>query len=92
MNIDKKTGQRLVEYARGVIAHRFAAGDEPEPGQEPVLQERCGVFVTLKKEGALRGCIGNIEPVKTLVDGVRDNAINAAFHDTRFSPLSKNWK
>lgn len=53
-----------------------------------VLEENRGVFVSLHKQGDLRGCIGNIEPVKTIFDGVRDNAKHAALNDPRFSPLS----
>ncbi|MBM4355397.1 MAG: AmmeMemoRadiSam system protein B [Deltaproteobacteria bacterium] len=51
------------------------------------LRQLSGVFVTLKKEGDLRGCIGNIAPVKPLVDGVIDNAVNAARFDRRFTPV-----
>ena len=86
--IDKSTGQQLVQYAREVIAHRFDDRIIPELKKESLVQKYCGVFVTLKIDGALRGCIGNIEPVKTLGQGVHDNAINAAFHDTRFAPLA----
>lgn len=53
-----------------------------------LLEKKRGVFVTLHKKGRLRGCIGNIEPVKTLVQGVRENAVSAAFKDSRFSPLA----
>jgi AmmeMemoRadiSam system protein A len=45
--------------------------------------------VTLKIGGQLRGCIGNLSPVSSVWDGVRENAINAAFHDSRFSPLAE---
>jgi len=52
------------------------------------LQQQGAVFVTLKKRGRLRGCIGNLEPVGPLWQGVRDNALNAAFNDYRFPPLT----
>ena len=48
-----------------------------------------GVFVTLKKRDALRGCIGFIEPVMPLARGVVEAAIYAAARDTRFEPVSK---
>jgi AmmeMemoRadiSam system protein B/AmmeMemoRadiSam system protein A len=48
-----------------------------------------GVFVTLKKWSALRGCIGFIEPVMPLVRGVVEAAIYAAARDVRFEPVSK---
>ncbi len=52
-----------------------------------IFYEKRGVFVTLHKKGNLRGCIGNLEPVKSIIDGVKDNSLNAAFHDHRFSPV-----
>jgi AmmeMemoRadiSam system protein A len=52
------------------------------------LKENRGCFVTLHKKKALRGCIGTIEPVKPLVESVEENAINSAFKDPRFPPLS----
>jgi AmmeMemoRadiSam system protein B/AmmeMemoRadiSam system protein A len=48
-----------------------------------------GMFVTLKKRGALRGCIGFIEPVMPLARGVVEAAIYAAARDVRFEPVSK---
>ena len=48
-----------------------------------------GVFVTLKKRDALRGCIGFIEPVMPLARGVVEAAIYAAARDTRFEPVLK---
>jgi AmmeMemoRadiSam system protein A len=53
-----------------------------------VNTEKRGTFVSLHKQGTLRGCIGNIEPVKTIVEGVSDNAEHAAFKDSRFKPLA----
>ncbi len=47
-----------------------------------------GLFVTLKKRGALRGCIGFIEPVMPLARGIVEAAIYAAVRDTRFEPVS----
>jgi len=50
----------------------------------PRLREKAGVFVTLKKHGQLRGCIGYIEGIKPIYQTVIDNAKNAAFNDPRF--------
>ncbi|MCS7250188.1 MAG: AmmeMemoRadiSam system protein B [candidate division WOR-3 bacterium] len=52
------------------------------------LKKRYGVFVTLEKFGELRGCIGYVEGIKPLYEGVIDNAINAALRDPRFPPVS----
>jgi AmmeMemoRadiSam system protein A len=50
--------------------------------------DHLGTFVTLKIDGQLRGCIGSLTPVESLREGVRRNAVNAAFRDPRFAPLS----
>lgn len=47
-----------------------------------------GVFVTLNKRDALRGCIGYPLPVRKLSEGLIDAAISAATHDTRFNPVT----
>ncbi|MDH3361992.1 MAG: TIGR00296 family protein [Nitrosopumilus sp.] len=47
-----------------------------------------GVFVTLNKQGSLRGCIGYPLPIKKLSEGLIDAAISAATHDTRFNPVT----
>ncbi len=51
------------------------------------LQEKRGAFVTLKKRGHLRGCIGYIKAVKPLWETVQEMAVAAAFHDPRFPSL-----
>jgi AmmeMemoRadiSam system protein B/AmmeMemoRadiSam system protein A len=51
------------------------------------LRDVYGTFVTLKKDGQLRGCIGHIFPVQPLWRDVRDNAIAAAVNDRRFPPV-----
>lgn len=56
--------------------------------EEPCYQVRCGTFVTLKKSGRLRGCIGNFGTAETLYNGIRKNAQKAAFSDPRFAPVS----
>ena len=83
----------LLKLARACIAEKIK-GKDPRDEQifnglsKEFLKQKRGVFVTLHKKGKLRGCIGNIEPVKTLEHGVRENAVFAAFKDSRFSPLT----
>lgn len=48
------------------------------------FQKPSGAFVTLKKHGYLRGCIGFIEPIKPLYQAIIENAVNAALRDHRF--------
>lgn len=58
--------------------------------QSKILLEKRGVFVTLTKKGDLRGCIGNLEPIQTIVESVIDNTLAAAFYDFRFTPLDRS--
>jgi hypothetical protein len=53
-----------------------------------VLSNRRASFVTLKQNGELRGCIGSLEPVSSLVEDVARNAFAAAFRDPRFPALA----
>ena len=56
---------------------------------ERLTAER-GCFVTLHKQGELRGCIGDIIPERSLIKCVRGNALNAALNDPRFRPVVSN--
>jgi AmmeMemoRadiSam system protein A len=81
----------LLKTARSVIS--MALGAEHPPPEVtadafPALMEPHGCFVTLQKAGALRGCIGTIEPTNSLIENVKDNAIKAAFSDPRFRPVT----
>jgi AmmeMemoRadiSam system protein A len=89
-NLTKKDKAFLVRLARSAIEAALDAGQkEAIPGDvSPAVLKKGGCFVTLHKKGALRGCIGTIEPVQPLVKGVEENAINAAFKDPRFSSLN----
>jgi len=58
--------------------------------QHPILAKDRACFVTLKVRGELRGCIGSLEPRRSLIDDVRFNAVSAAVHDTRFSPVTES--
>jgi AmmeMemoRadiSam system protein A len=58
--------------------------DLPEKFQQPM-----GTFVTITIGGSLRGCIGHIIPRETVIEGIRENAVNAAFRDPRFTPLTE---
>lgn len=54
---------------------------------DPVLETRCGAFVTIHKNNNLRGCIGNITSNLPLWETVRKMAVEASLHDPRFSPV-----
>jgi MEMO1 family protein len=58
------------------------------PGAEFLFRDRAGAFVSLKKFGELRGCIGTTAPTTaSLVDEIIQNAISAGCHDPRFDPV-----
>jgi AmmeMemoRadiSam system protein A len=83
-----RIGDILLRIARVAIAQRLvivARADDSATW----LDEPGATFVTLKQEGALRGCIGSLEPRRALRDDVRENAIAAAFRDPRFVPLAR---
>jgi AmmeMemoRadiSam system protein A len=81
----------LLQLARATILDRL--GETPSsslpPRTSPEFLEKRGCFVTLHANGRLRGCIGIIEPIKTLISGVKENAILAGFQDPRFSPVTR---
>jgi AmmeMemoRadiSam system protein A len=91
--LTEEEGKHLVETARKTIQkalfHPKDTSDQ-DSLSSPKFQERRGTFVTLTLNGALRGCIGHIIPQESLIEGVRVNAMNAAFRDPRFRPLSQN--
>ena len=89
-------GRALLSVARKTIEEELFGSMEKgqnDSAVSPKFSERRGTFVTLTIGGALRGCIGHIIPRESLIEGIRINAINAAFKDPRFRPLSKKeWK
>jgi MEMO1 family protein len=57
----------------------------------PLLRQRAGAFVSLKKYGDLRGCIGTIEPTRDfLALEIIENAISASTRDPRFRPVAED--
>jgi len=86
--LDDRQGAMLLKLARKTLEQKMMNGTVSLTPDEPALSVKAATFVTLKIAGKLRGCIGNLEPVGALWEGIRDNAINAAFHDPRFSPLT----
>jgi AmmeMemoRadiSam system protein A len=54
---------------------------------DETLRQPAGAFVTLTRDGDLRGCIGSIRAVEPLYKAVASSAVSAAFRDPRFPPL-----
>jgi len=83
--------QKLLKIARQAIQAYLKEGKPLQVDEkDPVLAQNMGAFVSLHKQGNLRGCIGYVEPIKPLIEAVRDVAIEAAFNDPRFQPLEEN--
>ncbi len=78
-----------LKLARKTLENCFVEKKEKllPPKEYKNLWEKRGVFVTLLKEGHLRGCIGVLEPVYPLYEGIQKMALSSAFEDPRFSPL-----
>ncbi|GAB5548548.1 MAG: AmmeMemoRadiSam system protein A [Sandaracinaceae bacterium] len=80
----------LLAAARDAIAasvERRPPRPAPEE-RDAFLQENAAVFVTLRSaDGALRGCIGELEARRPLIESVRGNAQAAATRDPRFAPV-----
>ncbi len=79
-------GKLLLELARKTIESRFSHQKFDTSPYRKFDEDR-GVFVTLHKDGELRGCIGFPIPVYRLKEAVMKAALSAAFEDPRFSPL-----
>ena len=88
---DLTSAQRgeLLSLARSTLIEYINSGTLPEyETDDPVISRRSGVFVTLKKNGELRGCIGNLRNNLPLYLAVQEMAASAATSDPRFPPLT----
>lgn len=87
--LEAKEKEFLLKLARKTIIDYLNGSKVKDPQNIPEsLKQISGCFVTLKKNGRLRGCIGHIYPTKPLYKCVMENAINAAVKDARFVPVS----
>jgi AmmeMemoRadiSam system protein A len=89
---DKEGRSPHVELAKAAIdawvkeKRKMSPSDRAE--QKEALQGRAGAFVSLKKDGRLRGCIGTFQPTRAnLAEEIISNAISAACRDPRFQPV-----
>jgi len=88
MDLTKEDKKTLLEIARKTLEGYLSQREIPEFIEvSSRLKEVQGAFVTLKKKGQLRGCIGSIVGRKPLYLTVRDMAIEAATADPRFAPV-----
>jgi len=89
---DPEDRKALLGVARASIRHGLERGGPlpVDPARySPRLREPGACFVTLRRSGALRGCVGSIEATRSLVEDVARNAFASAFRDSRFPTLSE---
>ena len=83
-----------VELAKATIRAFVSRGEAPEPPPglpEELARRRAGVFVSVKKRGELRGCIGTIGPTcANVAEEIVQNAVSACSRDPRFPPVAED--
>lgn len=89
MSLTSNQQAQLLQLARQSITQGLSTGQPvaPPATTDPDLLRPGASFVTLTKDGQLRGCIGTLEARQPLLEDVCQNAFNAAFRDFRFPPL-----
>jgi len=89
-DLDQSQGAWAVSHARSVV--ESAVQETPKPGVpadlDTVFDVERGAFVTLRKGGELRGCIGRPRPKQPAIEALRVAAIGAATDDPRFPPVT----
>lgn len=87
-----KDEDEYVKLARASVEHYVTLGkpmETPDKLPEEMMKTRAGAFVSIHKEGELRGCIGIIEAVQeNIACEIIENAISAAVRDPRFYPIA----
>ena len=95
VKLSSDQGRLLIFEARKTIRNKLLKPSQQNESEaasphevDPILHKKGGTFVTLSKNGKLRGCIGHIIAHEPIVESIRHNAFNAAFKDPRFPPVS----
>ena len=93
MELDNETKKTLLNLARSAILSKSKKANLTEEqivSLPKIAKEKRGGFVTIHKDGNLRGCIGYILPIYPLYQVVIENGYNAAYLDYRFNELTKD--
>ncbi len=85
--LTNEEGTRALAVARQALAMALKGETLTLDNPPPIFWEKRGVFVTLKKEGELRGCIGIPYPVMPLGEALIEAAICSGLNDPRFPPV-----
>lgn len=91
--LTEQQGHTLIQLARQTIEEHLGLQPgnpvAPEMLNDPSFKEKRAVFVTLNKRGQLRGCIGCLVGTESILAGIKRYALNSAFNDHRFSPVTR---
>ncbi len=90
LQLDEDDARLLLASAKATLRHYQETGEaKPIPPEKitPGLRQKAGAFVTLHKNGALRGCVGRVTATEPLAQVVPEMTLAAALEDTRFEPL-----
>lgn len=93
MQLTAENKTELLQLARHTLQEMFFPTSMPfKYSNSTIFSEQRGIFVTLKKNGELRGCIGNLVGNGSIYNMVESMAIHAAFRDPRFPPVTaEEW-
>ena len=80
--------QALLEVARAAVMSQVLQAGDAALAMDLPLPDASGVFVTLKRRGALRGCLGTLQCRRGLAGEVARCAADAASEDPRFPPVT----
>ena len=90
----KSAEDATVRLARATLERYVGTGlvpSRPDALPDELLRERAGVFVSLKRDGRLRGCIGTTAPTTACIaDEIIQNAVSAGTRDPRFDPVRRD--
>ncbi len=91
MPLSASEQKKILVYVRELLKARLTGGPEPELAlNRETLEQKRGIFVTLKIHGRLRGCIGHILGEEPLRKSVPHMTLASAFEDSRFPSLAFN--
>lgn len=92
VELTESHGSWAVSFARRVVESVVKTGNPPPKPEDvdDVFEIKRGAFVTLRKNGRLRGCIGRPTPEQSAIEAIREAAVEAATNDPRFPSVSES--
>ncbi len=89
VHLARRTIEEYICHRRKPAVNEIFSESRKPDGK--MLTSRAGVFVSIKEDGRLRGCIGTIHPVQnSIAEEIIENAISASTRDPRFSPIERH--